>query len=156
MHSFFSEKLTTQQLTKNSFFEGLPNNILEHLVEILNVHRYKKEDYIFNEGDNAAEMYFILEGSVKIFKKTYKGGSKLLVELHESQFFGEMALIDRGKRSTSVVAATDLILASLSWEKLNKEFEAYNPNLAIYTYKKIAQVLSLRLRQANTLYVHSE
>ncbi|EKE04215.1 MAG: hypothetical protein ACD_20C00097G0032 [uncultured bacterium] len=155
MQNYFSEKLTTQQLTKISFFDGLSSNVLEDFTKILNVCRYKKGDYVFTEGSDATEMYFIMEGSVNVVKKTYKGAKKLLIELHESQFFGEMALVDRGKRSTSVVASTDLVLATLSWEKLNAEFEAYNPDLAIFTYKKIAQALSLRLRQVNSLYAHS-
>ena len=155
MQNYFSGKLTAQQIAKVPFFTGLPSNVLNDFVSVLKVTNFKQGDYVFSEGDEAKEMYFIIQGSVKILKKTYKGSTKLLAELNEAQFFGEMALIDKGRRSTSVIASSDLVLASLSWNKLDETFESYKPDLAIYTYKRIAQALSLRLRQANTMNAHS-
>ena len=99
-------------------------------------------------------MYFILEGTAKVIKKNYRGTEKVLAEISEPQFFGEMALIDQGSRSTSLIAATDMTVAILTWEILDEQFATYNPDLALYTYKKVAQTMSLRLRKTNALYAH--
>jgi CRP/FNR family transcriptional regulator, cyclic AMP receptor protein len=154
MQSFYSEKLTHHQISTIPFFQGLNKKIIDDFIDVLKLSQYQRDDYIIREGDEAEYMYFILKGSVKIFKKNYKGGEKLICEMNEPQFFGEMALIDRGTRSSSVIASSDVAVAKLSWQVLDEQFACYNPELALSTYKKIAQALSLRLRKSNALYAH--
>ncbi|KXS21244.1 hypothetical protein M427DRAFT_66001 [Gonapodya prolifera JEL478] len=59
--------------------------------------------YIFREGDEAAEMYFVKMGLVEV---TSKDGSKVFVQLGEGKFFGEIALLENSKRTASVRAAS--------------------------------------------------
>ncbi|KAJ3341509.1 Kinesin-like protein kif27 [Gonapodya sp. JEL0774] len=59
--------------------------------------------YVFREGDEAAEMYFVKMGLVEV---TSKDGSKVFVQLGEGKFFGEIALLENTKRTASVRAAS--------------------------------------------------
>ena len=52
---------------------------------------------IFAEGEIGAEMFIIQSGKVRISKRS-KDGEKTLVILEEGDFFGEMAVIDKGPR----------------------------------------------------------
>ncbi|HPD18754.1 MAG TPA: cyclic nucleotide-binding domain-containing protein [Candidatus Goldiibacteriota bacterium] len=76
--------------------------------EIINQYgkRYSKGEYIFREGDHGEEMFIIHQGKVNITKKTDEG-EKILVTLGPGDFFGEMAVIDKGPRSASAIAVED-------------------------------------------------
>ncbi|KAJ3180367.1 hypothetical protein HDU85_004072 [Gaertneriomyces sp. JEL0708] len=59
--------------------------------------------YVFRQGDEAQEMYFIRDGNVDVCSAD---GSKVFVTLKPGNFFGEIALLENCKRTASVRAAT--------------------------------------------------
>ncbi|MCC6275533.1 MAG: cyclic nucleotide-binding domain-containing protein [Leptospiraceae bacterium] len=100
-------------------------------------------DIIFEENDDAKEMYIILSGKVGIHKKV-KQSYKMLVELKEGDIFGEMALVDRKPRVARAVAITDVKLMPIN-EKALEKLIATNPIFAM----KMVRMLSKRLRDAD-------
>ena len=96
-------------------------------------------------------MFFILEGTVNIFRKSSSGKTELICELSSPNFFGEMSIIDSGPRSASVEAKTDLVLAVLKWDDVKSLFDS-KPEIMSYIFKNIACTLSMRLRRLNSLY----
>lgn len=68
---------------------------------------FNKNDLIFNQGDHADCMYEVLTGSVGIYVGYQTEQEKLLTELKEGTFFGEMGLIEKLPRSATAVALTD-------------------------------------------------
>ena len=64
---------------------------------------YQDGDVIIKEGDKGSEMYIIKSGAVSITKETGKGETKLAT-LSAGDFFGEMALFERTRRSATVRA----------------------------------------------------
>jgi len=63
---------------------------------------------IFEEGDQGAEMFGIIDGEVEL---RAKGG--VLRRLGPQEVFGEMALIDDSPRSLTAVAISDTTLATI-------------------------------------------
>jgi CRP/FNR family cyclic AMP-dependent transcriptional regulator len=61
---------------------------------------------LFTEGDAGEKMYIIKEGKVKITKRI-KGKEHLLAILGKGEFFGEMAIVNRIKRTATAVAMTE-------------------------------------------------
>ncbi|MDH5680088.1 MAG: cyclic nucleotide-binding domain-containing protein, partial [Spirochaetota bacterium] len=51
---------------------------------------YQAGEVIFNEGDATNEMYFVLEGEVRIIKMVHEEIKELAV-LGKGEFFGEMS-----------------------------------------------------------------
>jgi CRP/FNR family transcriptional regulator, cyclic AMP receptor protein len=102
---------------------------------------YKAGDVIFREGDPAEELYIVKSGSVEI-----RLGNRLLDTLSERSIFGEMALIDRGPRSATVVAATDAVIVPVG-EKQFLFLVSRTPYFAL----NVMRVLVQRLRTSNTL-----
>lgn len=135
------------------FFQDLDHEYLEMLAEKMQVFEVKKDKLIIAEGDTSQKMYFILNGTVKVFRKTYQGKMEDICELGAPNYFGEMSIIDGGPRSASVSAKTDVVLAELKWDDVSHLFEN-KPEIMCYILKNIGSTLSMRLRRVNSLYAH--
>lgn len=140
-------------VAKIPFFYDVMGEDLEKLALILSMKNFKTDQVVFNEGDEQTGMFFILDGDVQIIKKNIRGKEELLTVLCAPQIFGEMALIDRGRRSASVVAQSDLITAELTRENFER-FMDEEPDLAVHIIRKIAHTLSLRLRKVSASYAN--
>jgi CRP-like cAMP-binding protein len=99
---------------------------------------------ILEEGSVGDWVYVILEGSVKVRKKTPKG-VVTVDTLKEGDVFGEMGFLEGGKRlrSASVVASGDVWVGILDGEKLTRDFELIPSNL-----RALIRSLALKLRKS--------
>jgi CRP/FNR family cyclic AMP-dependent transcriptional regulator len=102
---------------------------------------YKAGDVIFREGDPAEELFIVKSGTVEL-----RLGNRLLGTLPERSIFGEMALIDRGARSATAVAATDAAVVPIG-EKQFLFLVSRTPHFAL----NVMRVLVRRLRTSNLL-----
>jgi CRP-like cAMP-binding protein len=91
-------------------------------------------------GDVGYELFVIVEGNA--IART-RGGRT--VHLGPGDFFGEMSLIDRGLRSATVEAASDMRLFVVGGRDFWQLLEAAPPLVA-----KILVALSQRVREAET------
>jgi membrane protein len=73
---------------------------------------YPKDQYIFKEGEAGREMYYILDGRVRLEKRTGQI-RKVLLELAPGAYFGEMAALIDAPRTASAIAAEDCRLAKI-------------------------------------------
>jgi CRP-like cAMP-binding protein len=73
---------------------------------------YKKGELIFAEGDTADYVYFIESGRVSIFIRKFTVQEEIAT-LGPGEYFGEMAVFYKDKRTASVVALTDTALLSV-------------------------------------------
>ncbi len=71
---------------------------------------FKSGNYIFREGDTGREMFYILNGKVRIEKQAGHV-TKILAEMGRGNYFGEMAALIDSPRTASVSAATDCEIA---------------------------------------------
>jgi len=143
--------ITPKLLAQIPFFKDLENEYIEMLAGKMQVFNADKSKLIIAEGDTSQKMYFILEGTVNVFRKTYTGRAEDICELSAPNYFGEMSIIDGGPRSASVGAKTDVVLAELKWDDVRDLFED-KPEIMCYMFKNIGNTLSMRLRKVNSLY----
>ena len=95
--------------------------------------RYEDESLILKEGNKGGWIYLILEGRVKLVKKTSRG-NVILDTLKKGDVFGEVDFLDGGKglRSLSVKATDGPVrVGVLNTERLVKDYEATPPQLRI-------------------------
>jgi CRP/FNR family cyclic AMP-dependent transcriptional regulator len=102
----------------------------------------KAGSVIFQEGDEATELFVIKSGQVRI-----QIGNRTITELGQDSIFGEMALIDSESRSATAVAATDVELVPVS-EKQFLFLVGQTPYFAL----KVMRVLAKRLRATNKTF----
>jgi SulP family sulfate permease len=102
---------------------------------------------IFREGDEGDALYLILRGSASVRMKL-PTGDRRLITFSPGTMFGEMALVDRERRSATVTADEPLtcyVFELASWTG----FAESHPRIAMKLLANLAREMSLRIRQAN-------
>jgi uncharacterized membrane protein len=135
-----------QSLARVPLFKRLEPHELEHLAEEVDQVNYKTGDTIFHEHDRGDALYILEEGTVRIWVFDDDVKEVTLAELKAGDFFGELAVLDRGERSSSATAITDVHLHRLSSDDF-QQFLIEHPDAAIDVICEIAQ----RMRQTNLL-----
>ena len=103
-----------ESLKRVSLFKRLEADELENLAAAVDQVNYKSGETIFNESDRGDALYVIDSGSVRIWVLDEDIKPVTLAELKEGDFFGELAVLDRGPRSTNATAIDDTELHRLS------------------------------------------
>lgn len=114
---------------------------------VVEVRDYSDGDVIIEEGSFGSWIYVILEGSVKVKKRTAKG-MVTVDALNEGEVFGEMVFLEGGKgaRSASVIAAQGAVKAGLlDTQRLTSDYEAVSPEV-----KTLIQSLMSKLRNTTS------
>ena len=103
---------------------------------------------VFNEGDDADCLYFVAAGQVSVDIKVGRGGRRSrLTSIGPGRAFGELSLVDGGKRSSRVVTDEPTLCHVLTRDALD-EMRRDHPEVAIELYRAIAGSLSATLRRA--------
>jgi CRP/FNR family cyclic AMP-dependent transcriptional regulator len=135
-----------QSLARVPLFKRLEPHELEHLAEDVAQVNYAAGETIFNEHDLGDGLYVVETGSVRIWVMDEDVSEVTLAELKPGDFFGELAVLDRGERSSSATALTDTHLHKLSSDAF-QQFLIDHPDASVDVICEIAQ----RMRQTNLL-----
>ena len=111
--------------------------------------RFSRGDIIFRQGDASDCMYDIMWGRVGIYINYGQTGEKLLTDLKEEQFFGEMGLLDAAPRSATAVVLDNNTELRVVSEADFASFLEEKPAKVI----SIIQHLSSRLRDLTKDYM---
>ena len=125
--------------------------ILKVLYDNFTVKEFKTKDVIIKEGDYGDLFYILLNGCIRIYRKTPAGDKIALANLSADQgiFFGETALISKESRSATVEAATDCRVIAISSKKFHAICEK-EPVLGYRVVMKIAGIMANTLRDCNS------
>ena len=104
---------------------------------------FEAGEVIFSEGDAGDSMYVVTEGLVEIQKHT-SSGPLLLSKLGPGEFIGEMAVIDKTRRSATAVAAEPTTLLVYPAQEI-EQLIANHPSVGV----RMIELLAIRLRKTN-------
>ena len=144
--------ITPDDIARILFFEDLPWDDLKVVAGYMTMRVHAKGDVVFYEGDSGNGICFVVEGSVNIGKEAGDGTIKTVSIITQHGIFGEMALIDGSRRSATAVSRSDATIATLSKDGFERLIDVH-PKLAIWITRKIARVISLRLRKTSADFV---
>ena len=120
-------------------FSQLPGENLAQIALISTEETREPEDQIFLEGEFGDALYLVLEGKVRVHHQ-----ERVIAELTEREYFGEMAILDASPRLASVTALTEVHLLRVPREEF-QEILSEKSEIAL----GIIKVLSRRLRDAS-------
>jgi len=109
---------------------------------------YGSGSVLFREGEPGKELFILTAGSASAHLTQADGGTIRLATFSPGTVFGELAILDAGPRSATVVADTDLV-AHLLTDAEFARLSAQLPDLAIKLLSNLGRELSGRLRRAN-------
>jgi len=138
-----------ERLRKVPLFCSLSGEALDQLCSLVVSREYDATCRLFNTGDKGDAMYLIERGSVRISITDADGHEVTLSELHEGEFFGELALIDGHERSASATVFEDTRLAILQREDFIS-FVMNNDQAMLAMLKEMAR----RLRRTDNVLRH--
>jgi CRP/FNR family cyclic AMP-dependent transcriptional regulator len=101
-----------------SLFEGVPSDALEALSECAVRRKVRKNTIVIAEGDETDSLYAIESGRVRVFTNNEEGREFILANLGPGEYFGELALLDAGPRSASVITLERCVFLTISKEDL--------------------------------------
>ncbi len=135
-----------QILRRVELFRDLSEEQLSQIANISKQERYQKGEAICKQGETADKMYVVSSGQVEILVRDSKGNSYSALYLGVGQLVGEMALVDEGTRSASVIGVDD---ETIVFAIPNDRFTALciaDTSIGYIMMRNIAQDLSFKLR----------
>jgi CRP-like cAMP-binding protein len=106
-------------LKKVPMFSNLSNRHLNEIAKYADQLSIKSGKVLAQEGSIGWEFVFILEGKARVEKK-----GKVINRLASGDFFGEISLIDRGPRTATVIAETDMTLLIVNCKSFDHLLES--------------------------------
>jgi glutaminase len=135
-----------------NIFAGLDRGELRELEAAVRPLVFERGQVIVREGDDAHLFFVVARGTVTVQLRLDKGGDGerivRVASLGPGVSFGEMALLDGGRRSADVVADERVVCYGFSVEQL-KEIGGAHPNIMSTILGNMMRDFSERLRRAN-------
>src|SRR5262245_64781 len=105
-------------LARITLFARLPPDGIKRIEQRCAWRHYEPGELIVGYLDASDDVFFLVLGEVRvtIYSSAGKSAGKAVSfsELHAGEIFGEYPAIDRGRRSASVEARTNCLIASMS------------------------------------------
>lgn len=95
-------------LKKVPLFSNLSKRQLNEIAKVADQAKIKAGDFLAQRGKLGSDFVFIAEGKAQVQKD-----DKVIRELSQGDFFGEISLIDGEPRTATVIAQTDMTILSV-------------------------------------------
>ncbi|MFO7445974.1 MAG: Crp/Fnr family transcriptional regulator [Ignavibacteriaceae bacterium] len=125
-------------------FSELDEEALERIAKTGIQKNYKRDSVILFEHELGSALFIIIEGKVKVSRFSDDGKEVIITILSESDFFGEMSLLDGQTRSAHVTAMDNTDIFIIKREDFLELLKSY-PEVAI----SLLQEMTKRLRAAD-------
>ncbi len=133
-----------------SLFWDLDIVELGYISEKMVSKKFESGNLIFLEETKGENLFFVVEGSVKVTRLSKDGREVILAMLNAGDFFGEMSLLDGESRSANVIALEDTEVLSLYRDDFLDVLNNY-PKIAIQLLKEMTSRLRKSDRQIVSL-----
>jgi CRP-like cAMP-binding protein len=134
----------TDHLRNVPIFTDLTDSDLTKIASNMVPRVYEKGQMILLEESMGETFFIITQGAVKVTRLSADGREVILAMLGESDFFGEMSLLDGEGRSANIVANEYAKVLTLSRSDFLDCLESY-PKIAI----ALLEELAIRLRKSD-------
>lgn len=113
------------EMGRMPLFEGLTGSTVARLAARGTVRRYRRGTYLFHQGDDSPEVFFLVAGRVEVSSLSAGGHRQLHTTLDRPQFFGELGVLGGMTRTAAALALDEstvwLVPASAFLEFLSEE-----------------------------------
>jgi cytochrome P450/CRP-like cAMP-binding protein len=101
-------------------------------------------ELIIRQGDEAAHFYIVLKGDVEVFQESPDGGRRNVARLKTSEYFGEIGLLEKRRRTATVQAGADgallISLTRASFLNLMKSSDQTESSMARTAVRRLVEL----------------
>ncbi|NCQ17090.1 MAG: cyclic nucleotide-binding domain-containing protein [Ignavibacteria bacterium CG_4_8_14_3_um_filter_37_9] len=133
-------------------FNELHKSELDEILSIVHERNYVAGEYVFLQNDPGIGLYFLLDGEVSIYRDSLSKVRVKLANFSTGDFFGELALIDKGNRSASAIADTNCKIGIIFKPDL-EEIIRKKPKIGVAVLTGLSKIIVTRLRNLNEEYI---
>jgi CRP-like cAMP-binding protein len=142
----FSEVFMSMELIERfALIEDFTEDQVEMLKPLIFDVLYETDQVIFNQGDKADYLYFVLDGSVSIQFKPEDGPVLTVSEVGQGGVFGWSSALGSSRYTSSAVCTESGHFIRMEGEKL-KNLCQEHPETGILILNRLASVIAQRLR----------
>ncbi|MCP5364265.1 MAG: Crp/Fnr family transcriptional regulator [Hyphomicrobiales bacterium] len=94
-------------------FQGLTNDVLSEIELACRYRRFAASELIDDRDSSGTDVYFLIQGSVRIVNYSLSGREIAYEDLHPGQHFGELAAFDGLPRSACFIAVEPSLIVAL-------------------------------------------
>lgn len=142
-----TESIKPGSLRRIKVLAEFADDQLSSFARYLEVQHVQQHSHVVKAGEEGATMFMLLEGELRV-SVTIQGKETILATLETGESFGELALLDEGRRSADVIANKDSMLLVISTEGMKTLFKEA-PALAAPFLHALARSTAARLRSTN-------
>lgn len=145
-----NREIATKILKRVKLFDGLSEEQLGQVVDMLEPVKSKRDSVVIAEGDQGLDLYIILRGQVRV-SKFVQQEEEAIAMLRAGALFGEMSILGQTYRSASVIAHTDVLLYRLDGARF-LAFLENDRDAGYHVMREMCVILSRRLHDLNERY----
>ena len=128
------------------YFAGLDVAELESIKRLVFERTAQRDEFIFQEGELAQALYFVVSGVAKTFKTSAEGKEQILRIIRPGESFNDVAVFDGGPNVASAAAMAPVVLYGINKTDVGVIIRDH-PQVAA----NVARVLAERVRHFTSL-----
>ena len=137
--------MNKELLDRFALIEGFTENQINLLSPLIDDVNYEADQVIFNQGDRADFLYFVLEGKVSIRFNPEDGPVLSVAQIEEGDVFGWSSAMGSDSYTSSAICTECGIFIRMKGEEL-KNLCQEHPETGILILNRLAGVIAQRLR----------
>jgi CRP/FNR family transcriptional regulator, cyclic AMP receptor protein len=106
-------QVDVDRLARTPLLCNLLRQEVEQLAAAMQSRAYRRAEVVFHQGDPGLTLHLVCQGHLKIVRCSPAGAEAVLAIVGPGDLFGEMAVLDGGPRSATVVALESVETATL-------------------------------------------
>lgn len=122
------------------YFKSLNDNILNEVKVLFKEENYEAGENISLEGDKSKGIYFVMQGTVKVYKSSKEGKEQILKLIYTGDSFNDVTVFINDINPASADAVTNVKLYLLSRENMLSLIYKY-PEISLNIIKSMTEKL---------------
>ncbi len=140
------------RLKEICLFGSLDDKQLDKLGKISSIKNFKPGNILFYEGDDPKNLYFLLDGLIKLYRYGKNGNINILSYYYSQALIGEAATLQRTPHQVTAECETHCSVLVVSFDEFEKYF-LKNPDISLgiimQLVTKVKQLMNTNMQQTS-------
>jgi CRP/FNR family transcriptional regulator len=141
-----------KKLKEICLFGSLDDKQLGRLSQISSIKNYQPGNILFYEGDEPKNLYFLLDGLIKLYRYDKNDNINILSYYYSQALIGEAATLQRTPHQISAECETQCSVLVVSFNDFEKDFLS-DPDIALgiimQLVSKVKQLMNTNMQQTS-------